>query len=92
MKKLPLGLEVWTPRTPENCGTAGVDCNPLLNWWDYLLQYLPALPGLFITATAALFGAPFWFDILQRLIQLRGTGTKPPTEKDKSTTKSAATP
>jgi hypothetical protein len=33
--------------------------------------------GLGITASAALFGAPFWFDLLQHLVQLRGTGAKP---------------
>ena len=49
----------------------------------YLLSFLPALPGLLITAIASLFGAPFWFDLLQRLTQLRGTGAKPKTEQDK---------
>jgi hypothetical protein len=33
--------------------------------------------GLIITASSALFGAPFWFDLLQHLVQLRGTGAKP---------------
>lgn len=33
--------------------------------------------GWFITAIAAIFGAPFWFDLLQRFVRLRGTG-KPP--------------
>ena len=33
--------------------------------------------GWTITATSALFGAPFWFDWLQTLVQLRGTGAKP---------------
>lgn len=33
--------------------------------------------GWLITASSALFGAPFWFDLLQRAIQLRGTGKKP---------------
>jgi len=37
----------------------------------------PVLVGWLITASSALFGAPFWFDLLQRLIQLRGTGAKP---------------
>lgn len=30
--------------------------------------------GWLITAGATLFGAPFWFDLLQRFVQLRGTG------------------
>lgn len=33
--------------------------------------------GWLITAGTTLFGAPFWFDLLQRAIQLRGTGAKP---------------
>jgi hypothetical protein len=35
------------------------------------------LLGWLIAAGAALFGAPFWFDILQRFVQLRGTGRPP---------------
>ncbi len=33
--------------------------------------------GWIVTASSALFGAPFWFDLLQKLTRLRGTGTKP---------------
>lgn len=36
-----------------------------------------SLIGWLITASAALFGGPFWFDILKQLINLRGTGAKP---------------
>jgi hypothetical protein len=46
-----------------------------------------AIIGWLITATAALFGAPFWFDLLQQFIRLRGTGPKP----EASTTPSPAT-
>ncbi|HWK44741.1 MAG TPA: hypothetical protein VNT30_08460 [Stellaceae bacterium] len=35
--------------------------------------------GWLIVAVAALFGAPFWFDALQHLVQLRSTGPKPAT-------------
>ncbi len=38
---------------------------------------LLSFSGWLITATAALFGAPFWFDLLQQLIRLRGAGAKP---------------
>lgn len=40
---------------------------------DFLLQ----VAGWMLTASTALFGAPFWFDVLQRAMQLRGTGSKP---------------
>lgn len=33
--------------------------------------------GWLLTASTALFGAPFWFDLLQRTVQMRGTGEKP---------------
>ncbi|WP_051933748.1 hypothetical protein [Massilia sp. BSC265] len=35
------------------------------------------LAGWLITAGTTLFGAPFWFDLLQRAVQLRSTGAKP---------------
>jgi hypothetical protein len=35
--------------------------------------------GWLVTAISVLFGAPFWFDLLQRLVNLRGTGRKPGT-------------
>jgi hypothetical protein len=48
-----------------------------------ILFYLGWALGVAITASAAVFGAPFWFDLLQQLIQIRGTGAKPATNSDK---------
>ena len=42
--------------------------------WEYLVLF----GGWLVTASTALFGAPFWFDLLQNITQLRGTGRKPP--------------
>ncbi|MEO7496987.1 MAG: hypothetical protein ABIT83_21505 [Massilia sp.] len=39
--------------------------------------FLLQVAGWLITASTALFGAPFWFDLLQRAVQIRGTGNKP---------------
>jgi hypothetical protein len=39
--------------------------------------YVSFLAGLAVTASSAVFGAPFWFDLLQRLTQIRGTGARP---------------
>jgi hypothetical protein len=36
-----------------------------------------SLLGWIITAAAALFGAPFWFDALQSIVRLKGTGPSP---------------
>jgi len=37
--------------------------------------------GCALTAVAVSFGAPFWFDLLQRFVNLRGTGPAPDTKK-----------
>jgi hypothetical protein len=60
---------------------------PLLGWtgfekdkrWTETPKFVLMLLGWVIAAGAALFGAPFWFDVLQRFVQLRGTG-RPPRE------------
>jgi len=36
-----------------------------------------ALTSWLLVAASALFGASFWFDVLQRIVQLRGTGLEP---------------
>lgn len=46
--------------------------------------------GWLITAGTTLFGAPFWFDLLQRAVQLRSTGAKPQAQAARSTPESAA--
>ena len=43
------------------------------NQTNILLKLL----GIFLTALAARQGAPFWFDILKRFVNLRSTGAKP---------------
>ena len=40
---------------------------------DFALQ----VGGWLITASTALFGAPFWFDLMQRVVRMRSTGTRP---------------
>ena len=42
-------------------------------WLNY-----PLVPvGWFVTALACTFGAPFWFDMLGKLVRLRGSGGRP---------------
>jgi hypothetical protein len=38
---------------------------------------LEMLAGWLITATATLFGAPFWFDMLEQFVRLKGSGPSP---------------
>ena len=40
-------------------------------FWTALLR---AAPGWLVTVAATLFGAPFWFDVLKRFVQIRGAG------------------
>jgi hypothetical protein len=40
---------------------------------DFALQ----IAGWIVTASTALFGAPFWFDLMQRVVRMRSTGTRP---------------
>ncbi len=54
---------------------------PLLGWTGFQsdprrqgVGLALMIAGWLLTAGAAMFGAPFWFDILQRVVQLRGTG------------------
>jgi hypothetical protein len=59
---------------------------PLLGWGGFIHDsrnqgtgFVLMLLGWLVAAGAAMFGAPFWFDVLQRFVQLRGTGRPPPT-------------
>lgn len=36
------------------------------------------IAGLFMTILAIMMGAPFWFDVLNKISNLRGSGSKPP--------------
>jgi hypothetical protein len=38
--------------------------------------------GLVLTTLALSLGAPFWFDVLQRIVRLRGSGPPPEPEKE----------
>jgi hypothetical protein len=46
-------------------------------------EWLAKVMGILLTAIAASLGAPFWFDVLNRFILIRGTG-KAPEEKPKA--------
>lgn len=63
------------PRTLELLLTLPIGWSSFPPRFDaaFLLQ----AAGWLLSAATALFGAPFWFDLLQRTMQLRGTGSKP---------------
>jgi hypothetical protein len=52
--------------------------------WALILAILSKFVGLFATFLAVTMGAPFWFDILNKVSNLRGTGAKPKETKSKT--------
>jgi hypothetical protein len=71
---LPVGWPAGCPLDLAACvrapGTSPAAAPGVTDW-------LAAALGLALTAVAAAFGAPFWFDVLNRLGSLRNNGTKP---------------
>lgn len=59
----------------------------LVGWEKPVTDYsvgdlLRRLPGWFLTVVAVSLGAPFWFDILNKIMKLRNAGRVPPKGKD----------
>ena len=50
---------------------------PKGNFTDAILFWFLKLIGWLVTATAISLGAPFWFDMLRKLVNVRGTGQAP---------------
>ena len=62
-----------------------------INNFDVSMLREPAsIVGWLLTASASLFGAPFWFDLLKMIVRLRGTGTKPEGDLSQRTTEPSA--
>lgn len=53
------------------------DVDGKFNGWLILQK----LAGLLATVFAIMMGAPFWFDVLNKIANLRGAGSKPPSNK-----------
>ncbi len=65
----PLGLGWDDPPTAPNGGELSSGAKA---WW-----VAKKIPGWLITALAISLGSPFWFDLLNRLINLRNAGKRP---------------
>jgi hypothetical protein len=78
---LPIGytcLGSATRTAPVSLTALTENCRVALNQLgtgDWLLK----LVGLLLTAMATALGAPFWFDLVNRIINLRSSGTRPAT-------------
>ncbi|MEZ4939305.1 MAG: hypothetical protein R3D58_00465 [Saprospiraceae bacterium] len=55
-------------RSPLGLGWSSAETEKDIPWW------LIKLAGLLLTGIAVTFGAPFWFDLLRKLLSLRGGG------------------
>jgi len=60
-------------------------------WYVVTTPRLSDLAGWLLTALLVMLGAPFWFDLLGKLVSIRGSGAKPdPATKDDSSATTAA--
>jgi hypothetical protein len=53
------------------------------SWKNFFEGFWNSILGCLVTAIAISLGAPFWFDLLGKLVKIRGTGNKPPEDKEK---------
>ncbi|HEV7589746.1 MAG TPA: hypothetical protein VGO40_16645 [Longimicrobium sp.] len=70
----------WTPGELVHLGVARQAATGKLSpaWpWQWHRSILPKLLGLLITAIAVSLGAPFWFDMLNKIINIRAAGRAP---------------
>ncbi len=51
--------------------------SPAHSWWPFIKEIIYKILGWLVTAFAVSFGAPFWFDLLNKLVDLRKSGKKP---------------
>jgi hypothetical protein len=70
--------QIWG--IPSQDSSAKPVCLRFSNLPPDLISWLEKIMGLLMTGLAATQGAPFWFDILGKLVNVRGTGANP-TEK-----------
>lgn len=61
------------------------------NFWAGILGILAKITGIAATVFAIMMGAPFWFDLLNKVSNLRGTGNKPVSSSGAANTNTPAT-
>ena len=76
---LPIGWAWHTNAINSNSNPPAVERTLLRPGEDWLNK----IGGLLVTVCAVSLGAPFWFDLLGKLINLRAAGKKPESGKDK---------
>ena len=78
--RLPLG---WEGENPFNWEETNAITKQSIPGWD-CRDWVSHILGWTITAFALSLGAPFWFDALKKLINLRTSGSPPRTEFQKA--------
>lgn len=63
----------WKCRDPKHADELSIAGN--FHWWSII--------GWFVTALAISLGAPFWFDLLSKLMKVRGSGETTDEDKNK---------
>lgn len=78
--KLPLGWSM-TKNDPNNFPCSGFDHDKKAKVWQEIGRHMDSLllkiVGLLLSAFAVCLGAPFWFDILSKFVNIRSAGTPP---------------
>jgi len=70
-----INKEIDEASAPLGLGWGGIEFKTF-TWQDWALKVL----GWIVTALAVSLGAPFWFDLLKKLVNIRGSGKKPKAE------------
>jgi hypothetical protein len=94
LEMMPIG---WPSKKAVSGATQPLDpADTATNLWYFLGAFSLAWPwwshifGWLITAFATLFGAPFWFDALQQIVRLKGSGPSPSDKKSDPSSNTAA--
>lgn len=72
---------------PDNAVTNTGGSANKSKWFECLVAWLSALLGWTMTGLATSLGAPFWFDMLGKVLNLRAAGPKPATTQTVKNTK-----
>ena len=73
---LPIGWKLPEVVLPQVLAD-GCNNGRLCNWsWERLANWAAMVLGWLLTAVACSIGAPFWFDLLSRLVKIRGSGAR----------------
>jgi uncharacterized protein (TIGR02594 family) len=72
-------------------GHAGLGLKPLGLQGPGFLEWALLLIGVVVTAVFVSLGAPFWFDLLGRVVKLRASGSRPATEAEQLSARESVT-